>query len=515
MTVSQQQWFAQFRDAGGLAAGDVSLSGMDSYGVVRWLRVPADGLRPLSVVVAESLGATVAPGLHRIEYLLPDARGTSPFPVYEILPPLVRQFPPAEWVSGKIVLIGAVRPFEDRHLTPLNALSRSNGDRLPGVLIHANAIEQWLAPRPIVPAPPYDALLLAVALACLAVPLVFGQVAVWKRALASVSGLCLLEFTSLALYRHRVVELPLLAPPVAFAVAAGLLSAHLSRQYSRQRRFLRETFGHYLAPAVIDHLIDHPEAVRLGGEVRDVTCLFTDIEEFTALAETLPPERLTELMNNYLEGAVDILFAHQGTLDKFVGDAIVAFFGAPGEQHDHAERAVRCALALDRYAREFASQQHAQGVPLGRTRIGVHSGMVVVGNFGSIRHFNYTVLGDTVNTAARLEGANKHLGTTIAISESSAVRCGDVARRPAAKLMLKGKSEAVAVWEPLQSDAVELMYLVEYGEFIERLERGEVEAARALLQRLRGIAPGDPLLQLHWRRIEAGEASLEMSLDSK
>jgi adenylate cyclase len=162
------------------------------------------------------------------------------------------------------------------------------------------------------------------------------------------------------------------------------------------------------------------DTMDLGGQRREIATLFSDIAGFTTLVETLEPDVLGPLLNEYLSGMTDVVFVHDGTVAKIVGDALHVLFGAPGEQPDHAARAVKCALALDDYAQSFRESWHKKGVSLGVTRIGVHAGQAIVGNFGGGRFFDYTAYGDTVNVAARLEDANKQLGTRICVSATLA-----------------------------------------------------------------------------------------------
>ncbi|MEQ9122620.1 MAG: adenylate/guanylate cyclase domain-containing protein, partial [Alphaproteobacteria bacterium] len=205
----------------------------------------------------------------------------------------------------------------------------------------------------------------------------------------------------------------------------------------------------YLAPDLVDRIAAAPGRLALGGELREMTFLFTDLEDFTALGERLPPETLVRVLNAYLDALSTIVMNHGGAIDKIVGDAIHAMFNAPVETPDHAERAVRCALALDAYATAYADRLRQEGVAFGRTRIGVNTGEAVVGNFGGARRFDYTAHGDAINTAARLEAANKTLGTCICVSAATARVAPTVRFRPIGKVTLKGKANAVDCLEPL------------------------------------------------------------------
>ncbi|TIV62618.1 MAG: adenylate/guanylate cyclase domain-containing protein, partial [Mesorhizobium sp.] len=166
------------------------------------------------------------------------------------------------------------------------------------------------------------------------------------------------------------------------------------------------------------------------GQRREVAALFTDIAGFTTLVETMEPDTLGDLLNDYLAGMTDIVFRHEGTVAKVVGDALHVLFGAPSEQPDHAVRAVACALELDAFSEAFREQWRTKRIVLGPTRIGVNAGPAMVGNFGGVRFFDYTAYGDTINIAARLEAANKQLGTRICVSESVARAVPDFRGRP-------------------------------------------------------------------------------------
>jgi adenylate cyclase len=190
------------------------------------------------------------------------------------------------------------------------------------------------------------------------------------------------------------------------------------RQRQQEAEQARAQLARYFSPSIVDCLSAAAADIDLGAQRRDITAMFTDITSFTTLVESLEPATIGPLLNDYLTGLTQIVFEHGGTLVKIVGDGLNVLFGAPTDQPDHAERAVNCALALDASVEAFRARWREQGVLVGSTRIGIHSGPALVGNFGGGQFFDYTAYGDTINIAARLEAANKQLGKRICISDS-------------------------------------------------------------------------------------------------
>jgi adenylate cyclase len=285
---------------------------------------------------------------------------------------------------------------------------------------------------------------------------------------------------------------------------------------ARQRQAAAEqayaSLSRYFSPNLAQQLTDDSAAVDLGGQRREIATLFTDIASFTALVETLDPGVLGPLLNEYLTGMTDIVFAHDGTVAKIVGDALHVLFGAPGDQPDHAARAVACALDLDEYAQSFRERCQSRGIALGVTRIGAHTGAAIVGNFGGGRFFDYTAYGDTVNTAARLETANKQLGTRICVSATLADKVKDFRGRLVGDLVLRGKSEALRVFEPLRAAQYDDPTTKSYLEAFAKLEAGDPGATAAFAAHL-GNQPEDQLASFHLKRLLNGATGTRIPME--
>ncbi len=263
------------------------------------------------------------------------------------------------------------------------------------------------------------------------------------------------------------------------------------------------SLSRYFSPNLARSLAADGSALALAGERREIATLFTDIAGFTPLVETLDPARLTSLLSGYLEVMTEVIFAHEGTVAKIIGDAIHALFGAPADQPDAARRAIDCALALDAEASAVRADWNAQGVPLGVTRIGVHAGPAIVGNFGGGRLFDYTAYGDTINAAARLEAVNKQLGTRICVSAAAAERAGDFRGRPVGDLVLRGRSEPMRAYEPLPPEEAESPHAAAYLDAFAKLEARD-GAAIAAFAGLISVRPDDALAQYHLKRLLNG-----------
>jgi adenylate cyclase len=276
---------------------------------------------------------------------------------------------------------------------------------------------------------------------------------------------------------------------------------HLSSE--RRQRWVRQAFSRYVSPNLVTYLVKHPEALELGGRRQQCSFVFTDLAGFTTLMESMDPGDAVELINGYLERMIAIAFSHEGTLSRIAGDAVVIMFSAPVPQLDHQRRALACALDMQRFAQKYANELQARGIAFGQTRIGIHTGEVIVGNFGGSTIFDYRALGDPVNTASRLEGANKYLGTLTCVSAATLSGCPDWLARPVGRIILKGKAQPLAVFEPLDPLTVSGPD-ADYQHAFE-LMRAELPEATSMFEKLAAQRPADPLVALHLARLRSGK----------
>jgi class 3 adenylate cyclase len=272
------------------------------------------------------------------------------------------------------------------------------------------------------------------------------------------------------------------------------------------------SLSRYFSPQIASRLAAIGDSDGMEVHWREVATIFTDITGFTSLVETVAPDVLGALLNEYVGGMTDVVFAHEGTVAKIIGDAIQVLFNAPGDQPDYARRAIACAHDLDIWAQAFRERWKEKGVRFGATRIGVHAGPALVGNFGGSRFFDYTAYGDTINTAARLEAANKHLGTRICVSAAAADRAGSFQGRPVGDILLRGRSEPLRAFEPLQDAHFNTTANAQYGDAFAKLEAGDAAAMPAFAA-LVGLHADDTLAGFHLKRLLNGAKGAHIQLD--
>ena len=492
----------RFLDAGA-DAGDAGVEPDDDF-VVRRVPVAREGFAlRLAQRAAEARGKL--PVLHHFDWIgYRGPRGTfDTRSYYQALEPGLL---PAGFFKNKIVLVG-------RSARTATELSRSQadlfnspfgtagGERLfPGVELQATLVDNYLTGGGLRTVPEGWTL----ALVALLVPLLLwgnrrlhpaGAAALAAALVAAIAGASWWLFG-----RFQLWWPPLLPAAAALAVygAAALAGYAFVRRRARQTRAM---FAQYVPPAVVSRLIAQPELMRLGGEAREVTLMFTDLANFTTLSEQLSAEQTVEVLTAYFNAMTPIVHATGGTVDKFIGDAVMAFWGAPLDDPQHAEHAVTAAILMQQAMQVLVADLRARGLPPIHMRIGLHTGRVVVGNVGSEQRFSYTAIGDAVNLAARLEGANKAFGTGILLSAATAAQLpSSVALRALDDVVVKGKTEPVRVFTPCGDAAVRDASLAALNAFHAR----DWDGASGYLAQVLARVPGDAAaLRLQQRVAEA------------
>ncbi|MDD1509063.1 CHASE2 domain-containing protein [Pseudomonas sp. CNPSo 3701] len=413
-------------------------------------------------------------------------------------------------VEGSIILVGtSAQGLQDLRFSPLGGI-------IPGVEVHAQALEQVLT----------DTLLLrpgwtttVEGLALLLGGLILGLLGLYARALLSaLLMLALVVLLNAAAWygfvAHRML-LDLFTPSLGLLLVYGAASIVRHMAAEREQRWIQEAFSRYVSPNLVNHLVAHPEQLALGGQRQSCSFVFTDITGFTTMMERQKPEAAVSLLNDYLEQVISIAFRHEGTLDRIVGDAVAIMFSAPIPQADHQRRALACALEINRFAQGYVAALAERGITFGHTRIAVHSGEVVVGNFGGSVIFDYRALGDPVNTTSRLESLNGQVGTLLCVSSAIREHCPEVPMRPVGEVLLKGKAEAVAVFEPLEAMTVPMNDCDEDYEAAYHLLASGAPEALAAFEALAAQRPKDGLVAYHLQRLRSGEHGNRLVMASK
>ncbi len=403
-------------------------------------------------------------------------------------------------LQDHFVLIGSSASLmHDLRTSPL-------GETIPGVEVHRQLLEQMLGDQAVLRP---DWAQPAELLALLGGALVAIRIA--RRRIGPAQGALLLAMPAVALSATAMAfaKAGLILDPLTPLIAWGLcaIAAALARLYrtEQRQRWIRTAFSRYVSPNLVEHLIEHPDSLELGGVRRHCSFIFTDLEGYTSLIERTPPREAVALLNAYLDGMIEIAFRHEGTLLRIVGDAVAVMFSAPVEQPDHAQRALACAIELDAFAQAFRASRAGLAHAFGKTRIGVHSGEVTVGNFGGSAMLEYAALGNPINEAARLESANKLLGTRICVSGQTLAECPAASVRTIGHAHLRGRSDSLEVFEPV--GAPDPAYAAAFA-----LLDTDTRAARERLETLEAERPDDPLVAFHLARLRRGETGTQFSL---
>lgn len=488
----------------------------DADGVVRWnplailfgpdLFVPLSlvtpdqylGRPPMSITLSK-LGVTeVRLGARRVpvdrfgRLLINYLGGPGVFPYYSAAAVMEGQVPP-EALKDKIVLIGATAVgIYDLRVTPFSGIN-------PGVEIQATVMDNLLTGR-FMRVPPFNRGLSVLIIMFLAI--ILGLVlprlsAFWSFAftLAVAALFTMGNYFMFTMGR----QLDLFYPLLQIGVLNLGFTIHRFMLEEQERVRIRRAFEAYVAPTVVQQMLKHPDNLRLGGERREITIMFTDIRGFTTLSENLDPEELVATLHDFLNPMSNIIIKHGGTIDKYIGDAIMALFGAPLDLPDHAGRACRTALDMMATLAELDRKWADQGRPQVRIGVGVNSGVVAVGNMGSDRLFDYTAIGDNVNLASRLEGLNKYYGTNILISEATVQKLnGGFILRPVDLVQVKGKAQPLEVFDLMGAGEPEpdlARFLEAYQQGLTLYRQGNWSQSAAVLEEALSLRPQDQMAQ--------------------
>jgi adenylate cyclase len=340
------------------------------------------------------------------------------FPTYS-LSDVVQHKLPAQDFKDKLVLIGPTATgIGDTPVVPFQQMG------YPGVEVHANFIDDILYNHFIRRGIRENLIDVAVLmLFTLGAGLLLSAVPPARATVIVLMLLGVFFWVTYYVFANYRIWIIAFLPTAALAVNYGGIISYRFFFEEREKRKVRGAFSQYVPPGLIAQIIERPELLRLGGEEKELTALFSDIRGFTALSEGLSPTTLVELLNEYLSEMTEVIFQHWGTLDKYIGDAIMAFWGAPYPQQDHALRACRAALEMQKALERLQARWESEGRPRIDIGVGINTGVMLVGNMGSKRRFNFTVMGDNVNLASRLEGTNKTFGTQLIISGAPASTC--------------------------------------------------------------------------------------------
>ncbi len=418
--------------------------------------------------------------------------------------------------KGKVVLIGSTMPEEkDLFSVPVGKGRRIGDNTMYGVEIHANVIQSVLDDNFLQREPAWTDILVIVAFTLvtfMGIILIRG-LKFRSQVFSEIIGIfavfaamgCVAFGSAKAFTDYQYVAV--VTSPV-ISIVTGYIGAvvYTFLTERKQKTMIKGMFSHYLNPAVVNQLIENPEMLRLGGERKELTVFFSDIAGFTSLSEKLTPETLVALLNEYLTAMTAIIFEHGGTLDKYEGDAIMAFWGAPVHQDDNAIRACRASLAMQRELAIIRNQWKAEGKPELHVRIGLNTGEMLVGNMGGRERFDYTVIGDSVNLASRLEGANKQYHSSIMLGQLTRDRAAEhIIDRELDLLVVVGKSDPVRVYELLalkeEGVSAEMQkFLSCYHEGLRLHRLREWEAAIACLEEALKHKPGDYPAQIYIER---------------
>lgn len=473
-------------------------------GVIRSWPAQPDSLPPLLANALTPIHPEFRDYTRSIAFRLPKSEE---YPVFSKLPIdlFATDFADAmrQQIEGRYVLIGGDIQDLDDYETPM---TRVDGRLAKGLEVHAHLLAQLLDGKMPGQIPGWSLWLVAFAVVVAGSLTSLLEMRSWKLALVLVGQVVF--FVTLPFYLQSInvdtLGLPAFGWAVGWLFAFAAIGTAARAVGAEERRFAQLTLGKYLPADIANQILRDPDRLALKGDKKQIYAVFTDMEGFTKLSHAITPEQLSVLLNRYLDLLSDTVLKHGGTIDKFVGDAVVAFWGAPIARPDDADRAARAAVAMYEAGEEFRRSGGDDLPPLGKTRVGLHRGEAVVGNFGGEGRIQYTALGDGMNTAARLESANKSLKTTILVSSEARQQTTLDIFRPMGRIVLSGRATPVEVWEPVpQMDAGLRDRLVKLWE---RYDGGDMAALAEIEQIANDNKDDAALANFVYRIREAGPA---------
>lgn len=403
-----------------------------------------------------------------------------------------------ETFQGKIVLIGATASdLHDAQLTPV-----SSGFPMSGVEIHANVLQTMLEQN-YLQVESQEATVLTIVFIALVLSFLFSYLGILKSTLTLIIAAVLEIGYIIISFDHGIIR-SIVYPLLTIAALYVFLVMYKYLVESSQKRFIKKALSYYVSRAVMDDILQNPKKLHLGGVRRELTVLFSDIAGFTTISEKLDPEILTRLLNQYLSEMTRLVFENRGVLDKYIGDAVMAFWGAPIEEKQHAYLACKTALAMQQAIDNLKSTWEEVGIDNFTARIGINSGDMIVGNMGSDARFDYTLIGDNVNLGSRLEGLNKEYGTKIIISEATFEHVKhEVVARKIDTVVVKGKARGVGIYELRgigKPTPIENEFLQQFEMGRKLYEQGKFKNAYNHFMQLNKNYPGDPVIALYITR---------------
>lgn len=478
----------------------LSLATVMSYLFVNHIEVSTYPLGNVEVMTAITAGGQRARTDVNGQVIIPYRGRANSFPYISVTDVLQKKVN-LDQLEGAIVLVGtSAIGLADLRATPV-------GTQYPGVEVHANIIRSLLSGE-FPYRPEWEAGLTLSVLVLLG-----GLLSLWLPKLGPVAAITLSTLTlaivvisNFYLWHVYRLDLPIASFCLLILVLTLLNLAYGYLRENASKRLLKGMFNQYVPQAHIDRMLEDPEAYQFAGDSKELTVLFADIRSFTTISESLSAAELKAMLNQYFTPITKIIFDHEGTIDKYVGDMVMAFWGAPLDDNQHARNGILAAIEMQKVTLELSKEFEARGLPEIKIGIGLNTGIMNVGDMGSSYRRAYTVLGDAVNLGSRLESITKFYGAEILVGERTAQLCPDIAFSFIDRIQVKGKDEAIAVYKPLglkasitQQEQAELVLFTQaYTRYLEQSWRQAIELFSALKEQY----PDDMIYPIYLERIK-------------